>query len=551
MEPVEHTLNSIAFPVLDDSQIAQVANCTTIEPRHCEDGEVLINVGDRAPKFFIVKSGALEIVDYSNDTARIVTVHRQGQFTGDVSHLTGMPAIFSAIARGNCDVFEISRESLRQVLNQIPTLSDIILQAFIARRQLVRESPDFIGLRVIGSRYSPDTFRIRDFLSRNRVLFTWVDLESDPEVDQLLKGFGLTEADTPVVACAHMILLRNPSNEKLANEVGIHQSLEREVYDLLVVGAGPAGLAAAVYGASEGLRTAVLDCVAPGGQAGGSMRIENYLGFPTGLTGAELTDRATLQVTKFGAHLSIPTAATKLTFENGYAVLDAGDDAPISAKCLLIATGAQYRRLNAEGFERFEGTGVYYAASPAEATLCRGCTAVVVGGGNSAGQAAVYLSGHAQTVLLLIRGDDLNKNMSSYLVHRIEQTKNIELLTNTEIERVAGNSHLESIEIVNRVTGEHRTIKTPTVFSFIGAMPLTSWLPPEIERDAKGFVLTGAAVAQSPQWKLRRAPYLLETSHPGVFAAGDVRAGSAKRVASAVGEGAMSVQFAHEYLKEM
>lgn len=547
----QYTLHSIAFPVLDDAQIAQAGLCTTLLPRRCQDGETLIAVGDRAFKFFIVKSGEIEIIDQSGDEPRTIVIHRKGQFTGDISHLTGMPAIFSAIARNGCEVFEISGDALRHLLNQCPSLSDIILQSFIARRQLLRESPNFIGLRVIGSRYSADTFRVRDFLSRNRVLFTWVDLESDPEVNQLLKGFGLTETDTPVVACSHMLLLRNPSNQELADEVGIHQSLEHTVYDLLVVGAGPAGLAAAVYGASEGLRTAVLDSVGPGGQAGSSMRIENYLGFPTGLTGAELTDRATLQANKFGVHLSVPTAAAHLSFENGYAILDAEGSEPITTKCLLIATGAQYRRLDVEGFERFEGTGVYYAATPAEALLCRGCPAIVVGGGNSAGQAAVFLAGHASRVLLLIRGDDLNKNMSSYLVHRIEQTPNIELLCNTTIQRVTGNGHLEGIEVMNSRDGQTRTIETPAVFSFIGAMPRTDWLPSEIERDAKGFVRTGAAIAQSEHWGVARPPFLLETSHPGVFAAGDVRSGSVKRVASAVGEGAMSVQFVHEYLKEM
>jgi thioredoxin reductase (NADPH) len=547
----EHTLNSIAFPVLDEAQIAQAANCTTLAPKQYRNGETLIAIGDRAFKFFIVKSGEIEILDYSDDVPKTLTIHRKGQFTGDISHLTGTPAIVRAVARGDSEVFEISEVALRHLLNQCPGLSDIILQAFIARRQLLRESPNFIGLRVIGSRYSPDTFRVRDFLSRNRVLFTWVDLETDPQVDHLLKEFGLTEADTPVVACAHMLLLRNPSNQTLADEVGIHQSLERTVYDLLVVGAGPAGLAAAVYGASEGLRTAVLDRVGPGGQAGSSMRIENYLGFPTGLTGGELTDRATLQANKFGAHLSIPTAATRLSFENGYAILDASGSEPITTKCLLIATGAQYRRLDVKGFERFEGTGVYYAATPAEALLCRGCPAIVVGGGNSAGQAAVFLAEQASRVLLLIRGDDLNKNMSSYLVRRIEQTNNIELLGNTTIQRMTGNGHLEAIEIVNSKTDQQRTIETPAVFSFIGAAPHTDWLPPEIERDAKGFVRTGAAVVQSIHWGLKRTPFLLETSHPGVFAAGDVRSGSVKRVASAVGEGAMSVQFVHEYLKEM
>jgi thioredoxin reductase (NADPH) len=547
----EHTLHSIAFPVLNEDQIAQLANCATVAPRHFRDGETLIALGDRAMKFFIVKSGEIEILNYSGDEPKIVAVHGKGEFTGDISHLTGMPAIVGAIARGDCEVFEISGEALRHVLNQCPNLSDIILQAFIARRQLLRESPNFIGLRVIGSRYSVDTFRVRDFLARNRVLFTWVDLEADPQVERMLKEFGLTDADTPVVACAHMLLLRNPSNQQLADEIGVYQSLENTVYDLLVVGAGPAGLAAAVYGASEGLRTAVLDSVAPGGQAGSSMRIENYLGFPTGLTGAELTDRATLQANKFGAHLSVPTAAIRLSFENRYAILDAGHGEPIVTKCLLIATGAQYRRLDVEGFERFEGTGVYYAATAAEALLCRGRPVIVVGGGNSAGQAAVFLAGHASQVLIMIRGDDLNKNMSSYLVSRIEQTRNIELLTNTTIRRMVGNGRLEAIDFVNSENGRERTVETAAVFSFIGATPQTDWLPPEIERDAKGFVWTGAAVAQSRYWGAARRPFLLETSHSGVFAAGDVRSGSIKRVASAVGEGAMSVQFVHEYLKEM
>lgn len=548
---VEHTLHSIAFPVLNADQIAQIANCTTIAPRHCVDGETLIAVGARAFQFFIVKSGEIEVLDFSGETPRTITRHGPGEFTGDIDHLTGGRSVFAAVARGNCEVFEISGEALRHVLNQCPGLSDIILQAFVARRQLLRESPNFIGLRVIGSRYSTDTFRVRDFLTRNRVLFTWTDLESDPQVDHLLKDFGVTVADTPVVACAHMLLLRNPSNQRLADEVGIHQPLAHAVFDLLVVGAGPAGLAAAVYGASEGLKTAVLDSNSPGGQAGSSMRIENYLGFPTGLTGAELTDRATLQANKFGAHLSIPSAATRLSFENGYAIVDAGSPEPVTAKCLLIATGAQYRRLQVEGVEKFEGTGVYYAATPAEALFCRGCTAIVVGGGNSAGQAAVFLAGHASRVLLLIRGDDLNKNMSSYLVQRIEQTANIELLCNTTIQQMVGADHLKAVEIVTGASETRRTVDTPAVFSFIGATPLTDWLPPEVERDSKGFVRTGSSVAQSPHWAAARAPFLLETSRRGVFAAGDVRSGSVKRVASAVGEGAMAVQFVHEFLKEM
>ncbi len=549
----EHTLQSIAFPTLDDAQVSEFERCTNATKKLYRDGQTLISTGDRDFKFYIVKSGEVEIVDHSGDKPKTLVVHGKGQFTGDVSHLTGRSSIVSAVARGDCEVDEVSRDALRGALNQCPVLSDIILQAFIARRQLLRESPDFIGLRVIGSRYSTDTFRVRDFLAKNRALFKWIDVETDSEVDQLLKHFGMTEADTPVVALGDgdLLLLRNPSNRQLADAIGIHQPVEEAVYDLVVVGAGPAGLAAAVYAASEGLRTVLLESIAPGGQAGSSMRIENYLGFPTGVTGAELAERAILQANKFGARLSVPTQAVHLGWEKAYAVtrLEAGET--VTTKCLLIATGADYRRLDVEGCELFEGKGVYYAATLAEGKMCRGAQVVLVGGGNSAGQAAAFLAQHASKVLLLIRGDDLYKNMSSYLVHRIEQTSNIELLTNTTIRRMSGDGHLGSVEIVNQKTGQDRTVETPALFSFIGAVPRTDWLPPEIERDARGFIRTGADVAQSPHWTSRRHPFLLETSRPGVFAAGDVRSGSIKRVASAVGEGSMVVQFVHEFLKEM
>jgi thioredoxin reductase (NADPH) len=376
-------------------------------------------------------------------------------------------------------------------------------------------------------------------------------VETDPQVDRLLKEFGVTEADTPVVACAHLLLLRNPSNTELADAIGISQPLDQTVYDLVVVGAGPAGLAAAVYGASEGLRTVVLERTAPGGQAGGSMRIENYLGFPTGVTGSELADRAILQANKFGARLSVPTSVIRLDWDKAYSILHLDKGSVVTAKCLLIATGAEYRRLDIQGCEEFEGKGVYYAATPAEAKMCQGAEVVVVGGGNSAGQAAVFLAQHTRRVLLAIRGDDLYKNMSSYLVRRIQQTRNIELLSNTTIRRMSGNGYLDSVEIMNHKNGQERKVKTPAVFSFIGAVPRTDWLPPQIERDAEGFIVTGATLAGSSHWTAARQPFLLETSRQGVFAAGDVRSGSSKRVASAVGEGAMAVQFVHEYLKGM
>jgi thioredoxin reductase (NADPH) len=546
----EPDLRSIAFPKLTESQIQELGRCSHADLERCPAGTVLFRVGDRGFKFFVIQSGEIEILDESLETPRTVTVHHAGEFTGDVAHLTGRPSVVTAIARTDCELYEMSGEAVRQVINQCPDLGDVILQAFIARRQLLRESGGFAGLRVIGSRYSRDTFRVRDFLAKNRVLFKWLDLESDPDVDHLLRRFGVGPEETPVVVWGNQSL-RNPSNLELAEALGIRRPLEHKVYDLAVVGSGPAGLAAAVYGASEGLDTVVLEREAPGGQAGTSMRIENYLGFPTGITGGELADRAVLQADKFGALVSVPTPVSRLTFENGYPVLTLEGGETILARCILISTGAQYQRLPVEGCERFEGSGVYYAATFNEAQLCRAQDVVIVGGGNSAGQAAVFLSGTARRVLLVVRGGDLGKSMSSYLVRRIEQIPNIEVLLNSEVKKMSGTSHLNAVQIVNNVTGEVRRVDTPALFSFIGATPRTDWLPPEIEKDGKDFVRTGSALTGSRDRTARRQPFLLETSRPGVFAAGDVRSGSVKRVASAVGEGAMAVQFVHEYLKEM
>jgi thioredoxin reductase (NADPH) len=546
-----HNLASVAFPTLDDGQIATLARCAKAAVSRHREGETLFAVGDRDFKFFVVRSGAIEIIDPSDDSPKTIRVHGPGEFTGDVAHLTGSPSLVNAVARGECEVYEISAEALRELLNRCPDLSDVILQAFIARRDLLRQSGTFTGIRVIGSRYSRDTFRVRDFLAKNRVLFTWLDLETHPDVKTLLRRFGLTEADTPVVAYGRNVLLRNPTNRELAEVLGIRRPLEKTLYDLAIVGAGPAGLAAAVYGASEGLRTVVLERTAPGGQAGRSMRIENYLGFPTGITGAELADRAVIQATKFGAHLSSAVPVVGLAFEEGYPVLrlDGGDT--VATRCLLIASGAEYRRLPAEGCEQFEGCGVYYAATMNELPICRGQDVVIVGGGNSAGQAAVFLAPHVRRLYLVIRGDDLYTSMSSYLAGRIEQTENIQILYDSEVVRMQGDGHLAAVEIVNKKTGERRMISTPALFSFIGAVPRTEWLLDQVETDSHGFVRTGVALNRRASQDGRRDPFLLETNRPGVFAAGDVRSGSVKRVASAVGEGAMAVQFVHEYLKGM
>jgi thioredoxin reductase (NADPH) len=540
-------LHKVAFPTLDDAHVATLAKFGT--RRALRDGEHLFKAGDRTYKFFVVERGAVEIVEHSSGETKKVALHERHAFGGDVSLVTGRPALVSAVARGDTEVFEISPGDIRRIMGERPALGELLFRAFIARRELLVAS-EFQGLRVIGAGSSRDTLSIRNFLARNQVPFTWIDPEHDPHVGALLQSFGLTEADMPVVVFGPEPLLRNPSTRELADLIGVRRPLTQRSYDLVIVGGGPAGLAAAVYASSEGLATVVIDACAPGGQAGTSSKIENYLGFPTGISGAELANRAILQAQKFGTQFSSPSPVARLEFEKD-TTLVWFDGEHVSTRCLLIATGAEYRKLEVPQREQFEGLGVYYGATPTELQLCHGAEVIVVGGGNSAGQAVMFLSEETRRVYLLLRGGELRKGMSSYLADRIESADNIEVLVDTEISRMIGEQRLEAVEIKNYRTGETRTVPTPAVFTFIGAIPCTNWLPVEIETDSKGFVKTGPLVSASPHWTVEREPFFLEASRPGVFAAGDVRLGSTKRVASAVGEGAMAVQFVHEYLRLM
>jgi thioredoxin reductase (NADPH) len=536
---------NVAFPKLDGAEIAALQKIGTT--RRLRDGEPLFEMGDRAAEFFVVLAGAVDIVDHTGDQPRIITTHYAGQFTGGLGLLKQWRSLAGAVARGDTEVLDVPAADLRRIIVDRPGLGEIILKAFIARWDLLAES----GLtrpRLIGSERSRPAFEMREFLTRNQVPFTWLSVESEPDVAELLQRFGLAEADMPAVVCGEGTFLRNPSIRQLAEAIGLKRPLGGRAFDLVVVGAGPAGLAAAVYGSSEGLSTLVLDSWGPGGQAGASMKIENYLGFPTGITGGELMSRALLQAQKFGAEFSTPSAATGLELGGRFPVVRLDDDERVEARCVLIATGADYNKLDVPGYEQFEGLGVYYAVTPAERLANRDCEVVVVGGGNSAGQAIMFLAEHSRRVWVVLRGADLRKNMSSYLVERIQAAENIEVLTHTQVRAMLGDGVLEGVEIENTQTGARRNLATPAVFSFIGAIPRTGWLPSEIETDPKGFICTGRAVLDSARWPLDREPFPLETSYPGVFAAGDVRLGSVKRCSAGVGEGSMAVAFVHQYL---
>lgn len=547
-------ITSNAFPKLDDSQLAQIAKFGILK---CfSDRETLIRIGERQHPCFVVKKGRVEISGGSTDEKKTFKVYESYEFTGNICLLSELPSPCSAVALGNCEVYEISPNNLRRIVRELPILGELILRAFIARKNLLADS-EIMGVKVIGDKFSQDTFRLEDFLSKNKIIYTHVD-ENDVSYHTHSKNKSRSkknlleaefeETNTPVVVLNNNLILKNPSNSQLGKAIGLRKSLKNKVYDLAIVGAGPAGLAAAIYSSSEGLNTLLLDKKNPGGQASTSSRIENYMGFPLGLTGKELASRAVVQAYKFGVDFSTPVEVVGLEFESSYNVLRLASGDVINSRCVLIASGIKYRQLNIENCERFRGCGVYYGATSLEAQACSDKTVVIIGGGNSAGQAAIFLSKSAKRVLLVIRGSNLRKSMSHYLIKRIEQLDNIELLNNTEISKLSGDEVLSSVEVVNNQTNQTQTIETSAVFIFIGAVPHTKWLPSEIQLNKKGFVVTGSKIQRCKSNHSKRQPFLLETSCPGVFAAGDVRMGATKRVAAAVGEGSTAVQFVHHFL---
>ncbi|HTP16807.1 MAG TPA: FAD-dependent oxidoreductase [Streptosporangiaceae bacterium] len=539
-----------AYPRLSDAQITALAACGA--RRRAEPGETLFRDGDPSCDFFVVLAGKAAVVEgYGSPGQRLISVHGAGRFLGELNLLTGQAAFYSAVMAQAGEILAVPEDCVRDLVASDPTLGDLILRACLLRRSILIGLG--IGIRIIGSRYSPDVGRLRDFAARNRLPHRWEDLEADPAAESLLRQLGVPPEDTPIVILYGKQLLRNPSNATLAAAIGLPAAVPAAaVSDLIVIGAGPAGLSVAVYGASEGLSTVALDATATGGQAGTSSRIENYLGFPAGISGAELADRAVIQARKFGASLGVPARATSLRQNGGhYAVgLDTGE--PLPGRVIVIATGARYRRLQVPRIEHFEGTSVYYAASQAEAQLCRGDPVAIVGGGNSAGQAAVFLARNAERVTLLVRDADLGKSMSRYLVDQIVRTEQIEVLCHTEVRELLGEDTLRGLVAEDNQSGARRQLDARALFVFIGAVPATGWLSSQVMLDDHGFVLTGLAVTSpAGTWPAdpgsRRSA--LETSLPGVFAAGDVRSGSVKRVASAVGEGAMAVHLVFERMQ--
>ena len=536
-----------AFPKFNESQLnilRSLADLHVYAP-----GVYLFHAGEMEFKFHVILRGSVEIIDRSSLSPKVLLVHEPGEFTGDLANLSRRISNVDARAIDEVEVLEVCTEDLRRILSERPELSETILNAMIVRSQALNDT-EFKGLTLIGSLRSKDTFRIQNFLNKNRVIFNHTDLDEDPDLVQIFSKFGVDPGETPYVSNGTLWLLKNPSNAELGAKIGLTKKIATELYDLVIVGAGPAGLAAGVYGASEGLNTLVLERMAPGGQAGTSSRIENYLGFPSGISGSDLAQKAVMQAEKFGAILNIPSEGIELSLEDHIKVLRLDTGELIRAKAVLIATGAEYKRPDIENWEKFEGQGIYYAATKMEAALCHRIPVAVVGGGNSAGQAAIFLSSFVPKLYLLVRGENISLTMSQYLTKRIEENPVIEVLFNTEIQTIQGEEKIENISVKNKKSLETKTLNLDTIFSFIGAIPRTDWLPNLIEKDSKGFILTGEQVKNSPQWNKNRDPFLLETSVHGIFAAGDVRANSVKRVASSVGEGSMAVQFIHEYLKE-
>ena len=538
------------FPILNEAQFDVLSGYGV--RRHYSTGAVLFREGDRHVPMFVILSGRIAIARNTLDGPRVITTHGAGAFTGEVGTLAGRGAIATAVVQEDCEAIVIDEGALRTLVVADADMSELIMRAFILRRvALIEEKCG--GVILIGSSHSSDTLRLREFLARNAQPVAYFDLDLHEASVGLLQRFHLNAADIPVLVSAQGEVLRNPSNRIAADAVGFSPDrLAGRTYDVVVAGAGPAGLAAAVYASSEGLSVAVLDMKAPGGQAGTSSKIENYFGFPTGISGQALAGRGLSQARKFGAEVAVPVQATQLECGQAqggasprYAItLDNGDC--INARSVIIATGARYRKPALSGLEAYEGRGVYYGASFMEATLCASREVIVVGGGNSAGQAAVFLAAHASHVHIMVRGTGLAASMSHYLIQRLEAAHNVTIHAETTIVELLGAQELEAV-MCRTGSGPVQRYDIGHLFLFLGAEPNTDWLNDCIALDDKGFVLTGSAIPAA-KWRLSRAPHFLETSRPGIFAAGDVRSGSVKRVATAVGEGAAAIQALHAVL---
>ncbi|WP_329083445.1 FAD-dependent oxidoreductase [Streptosporangium sp. NBC_01469] len=538
-----------AYPRLSDARLQALAPHG--ERRRVRQDEVLYAEGLPCTEFFAILAGKVATVEGFGADDQVIGVHGAGRFLGELNVLTGQVGFVTGVVAEDGEVLAVPADALRRLVAGDSALGDLILRAYLIRRTMLIGLG--AGFRIIGSRFSADSRRLREFAARNRLPHRWIDLEQDQEAERFLRSMGLTPQETPVVIWRGERVLRNPSNAELARAVGLlAPQVQESRCDLLIIGAGPAGLAAAVYGASEGLATMVLDDVATGGQAGTSSRIENYLGFPSGISGGELAERAAIQAGKFGAGFRVPAQACGLHLDAGDHIVTVGEGGTIHARTLIVATGVRYRRLDVGNLERFEPTSVYYAATMFEAQMCEQDPIVVVGGGNSAGQAALFLARHAARVRLLVREDALSANMSRYLAVEIERHSRIQIMLNTEVRELMGEERLAAVIAENNVTGERSTIEARAMFIFIGAKPYTAWLADEIALDPRGYILTGADATRSGKEGTPGSagrPFPLETSRAGVFAAGDVRSGSVKRVAAAVGEGAMAVRLIHDYLR--
>jgi thioredoxin reductase (NADPH) len=541
------------FPRLTPAQVGRIS--AVGERRRVRAGEVLFELGEQHTRFFVVIEGAIEIVRPLDGHEEQITVHGPGEFTGEINMLSARRALVRGRARDDGSIIVVDREHLRALVQRDAELSEILMRAFILRRVALIAHGDS-GMVLIGSRHSAGTLRIREFLSRNAQPFTYQEIESEPGVQELLDRFHVGVKDVPVIVCPGGQVLRNPSIEALASGLGLSPQLDAgTTRDVVIVGAGPAGLAAAVYAASEGLDVLVLEDSAPGGQAGSSSRIENYLGFPTGISGQALAGRALMQSEKFGAEVAIARVAVGLDCTSRpYAVYVATGEV-VHARTVVIASGARYRKPALPELSRFEGAGIMYSATHVEAQLCKKEEIAIVGGGNSAGQAAVFLSQSSACVNVLVRGPGLAESMSRYLIQRIEDSANVVLRARTQIDTLEGTDHLEGIGWRHLDSGESQKRAIRHLFLMTGANPNTAWLQGCVALDDKRFVKTGADLhpdeLETAKWPLARRPDLLETSRPGVFAVGDVRSGSVKRVASAVGEGSVCVQLIHRALREL